>query len=150
MNQILLFAGQSLLKNIRWVLLAGALLGLFYALKPFWLKIFGLVPADMPFKIGGGDVTKQFYANSKTKVEQVRKGIRDDAWFGSELRCNIFQELTTYNDNELILIHNLYKNKYGITLYSDLNNITGDGCANLFSVELNVKIKENLSKLGIV
>jgi hypothetical protein len=145
-----LIALQFIAKNIRWFLLAGFLVGLYFAFKPLWLRIFGIVPADTGFKHCGGDITRAFEANAKNKIEQIRKGIRDDAWFGSDLRCNVFQEINNYSDNELILIHNMYKNKYGITLYSDLNNISGDGCSNLFSTELNVQIKDRLSRLGIV
>lgn len=148
--QGILLAARFFSKNMTWFIVAGLLVSLYYAFKPLWLRLFGQIPADFQYIIGGGDVTKSFVANVKNKVDQIRKGIKDDSVFGSDLRCNILQEVLTYNDNELILVHNTYKNKYGITLFSDLQNISGDGCANLFSVEYNVTLKEKLNKIGIV
>ena len=141
---------QFLGKNIKWFLVAGGVLAVYFAFKPLWFRIFGQVPEDVPFQKSGGDVTAAFASNAKNKVMQIRKGIHDDAWFGSDIRCNTLGEVMSFNDNELRLIHNNYKNRYGITLYSDLNNITGDGCSNLFSTETTILLKEKLSKLGTV
>ena len=141
---------QFLTKNLKWFLIAGGVLAVYFAFKPLWFRLFGQVPEDAAFQKGGGDVTSSFEANAKNKVMQIRKGIHDDAWFGSDIRCNSLSELMSFNDNELRLIHNQYKNRYGITLYSDINNVSGDGCANLFSTETTVLIKERLAKLGIV
>ena len=140
---------QFLTKNIKWFLIAGGVLGLYFAFKPLWYRLFGQVPEDAAFQKGGGDVTSSFEANAKNKVMQIRKGIHDDAWFGSDIRCNSLSEVISFNDNELRLIHNLYKNRYGITLYSDINNVAGDGCSNFFSTEITILIKERLAKLGI-
>jgi hypothetical protein len=148
--QILGSFGQTIGRNIKWLFVIGGVLLLYWWLKPYWFRIFGQVPDDSPYQKGGGDVTAAFASNSSNKIQQIRKGIHDDAWFGSDIRCNSLGEIMSYNDNELRLIHNEYKNRYGITLYSDLNNIVGDGCSNLFSTELTILLKEKLSKLGTV
>jgi hypothetical protein len=148
MQYALLF--QFLSKNIKWFLIAGAVLGIYFAFKPLWFRVFGQVPEDAQYQKGGGDVTTAFEANAKNKVMQIRKGIHDDAWLGSDIRCNTLGDVMSYNDNELRLIHNNYKNRYGITLYSDLNNIVSDGCSNPFSTEITILLKEKLSKLGTV
>lgn len=150
MQQGILLGLQFVSKNFKWFIGLGILIAIYFIFKPLWLRLFGQIPADTPFMVGGGDVTKQFVANVKNKVDQIKKGIKDSAFFGSELRCNVLQEMTTYNDNQLILVHNTYKNKYGITLHSDLQNITGDGCTNFFSEEYNVTLKEKLTQIGIV
>jgi hypothetical protein len=144
------FLFQFLSKNIKWFLVAGAVLGIYFAFKPLWFRLFGQVPEDAQYQKGGGDVTAAFEANAKNKVMQIRKGIHDDAWLGSDIRCNTFTEMMSYNDNELRLIHNGFKNRYGITLYSDINNVSGDGCSNPFSTEITILIKERLAQLGIV
>lgn len=141
---------QLLSKNLKWVLLIGGSVLLYNAGKPLWYRLFGQVPEDAPYKKGGGDVTAAFASNVGNKVQQIRKGIQDDSVFGSDLRCNTLNEIIYYNDNELRMIHNQYKNKYGITLYGDLNNISGDGCANLFSQEAHIALKNKLGKLSLV
>jgi hypothetical protein len=120
--------------------------------RPLAYRLFGQVPNDAPMLPGGGDVAAEFEGRAAQKINQLRKAIRDDSWFGSDLRCNTFNEVLGFNDNQLTLIHNLYKNRYGITLFSDLNSISGDGCVDFdfFGEEATAAIRDRLSKLALV
>ncbi len=135
-----------------WILLGviGVGIALWSTFRPLLYRLLGQVPADAPYSPGGGDVTADFEARASQKVRQLNQAVKDDSWFGSDIRCNTFTEVNGYNDNELVTLHNLYKGRYGITLYADLNSITADGCSTLFDGNQTEKLRNRLVAIALV
>jgi hypothetical protein len=142
-------ARNSLANNSKWIVLAAIFFFVWVRwLSPWVGRITGKVPDDAPYVPGEGDVLSSF--DVKYLVDQLYKGLKQTSYTGNDTRCTALQTATDLNSNQLILLHNTYKNKYGHTLHSAVRNVTGDGCWNLFKWELNSTLATKLSDLGLV
>ncbi|MBC7778079.1 MAG: hypothetical protein H7246_21785 [Phycisphaerae bacterium] len=136
-------------KNGKWLLLVLLILLAWYFLKPYLRRIFGGVPDDAPYFIGGGDILASFYNLRSNKANTLYKTLKKSS-FANDGRCAALKEANGWNDNQLILIHNQFKNKYGTTLFNMLNDIYGDDCGLTDFGFFDSQLKDRLSTLGLV
>lgn len=138
-------------KYRRVILALLALAVLYYLFKPQILRLFGLLPPDASMRLGGGDVYRSFYDNRMSIVKRLRDGLTS-TFFTSEGRCQALAETVEWNDNQLTLIHNEYKNRYGSTLYADVSDVSTDDCSllTLMLSGYNDTLKARLLALDLV
>ena len=133
----------------KWLLLAALVVLLWQWISPFLRRIFGNVPDDAPYFVGGGDVLKGFYESRRNKADRLYKSLKkNSAW--NDGRCEALKEAAGWNDNQLILIHNTFKNQHGVTLYDMIDDVVGDDCGVLDFGYYDVTLKNRLSDLGVV
>ena len=139
--------------NWKWILPVVLLVLLYF----FWgqyviRRLLGNVPDDSPYLIGGGDITKAFHDAHKNKVDRLYKALKASS-LSSDSRCSILTEANGFNNNQLILLHNSFKNKYGQTVYEMLSSVYGDDCFAFDFLNpwgLNFTLSEKLTGLGLV
>ena len=151
--QALLRAGSAtttlVQRHAGWIALALSALALWWLLGPYRRVLFGLVPADAAFTAGGGDVTAAFYRQRKHTAARLREVLRGNALTGSG-RCEALYDALGWNDNQLRLIHNTYKNAYGQTLHSALGETYTDDCSFLGTSDgLNNDLMQKLNNLAL-
>ncbi len=149
----LLGAGSSasdfLQKNAKWLALAIIALALWWQFKPYFRVLFGLVPDDVPMQSGGGDVYSDFYNKRKNISSRLNETLSGNA-LTSNGRCEALYDALQWNDNQLRLIHNLYKNTYGSTLHNDASATYTDDCGWLgMNQGQNTALAERLNLLGL-
>lgn len=133
----------------KYLVVAGILFLLYQWLWPLIRRIFGNIPDDAPYFIGGGDVLTGFYDSRQNITGQLYKVLKRSS-FGNEGRCEMLMQAAGWNDNQLIMIHNAFKNRYGVTLYDMLAEVNGDDCGLLDFGYYDVQVKDRLSTLGLV
>ena len=137
-------------KNLPLIIGLSAAVVLIFWLKPLIRRLAGLVPDDAPYFVGGGDVLASFAKSGRNRVNRLHGGLKKgDAWFSETDLCPALQEAINWNDNQLIFIHNEYKNRYGITLYDSIVSAGGDGCPWNWA-DYDEDLKDRLSQLGLV
>ena len=136
-------------KNGKWIVLAIVLLLAWQWLMPFLRRVFGNVPDDAPFFVGGGDVPKPFYQARKNKSDRLYKTLKTNSVW-NDGRCESLKEANGWNDNQLILIHNTFKNQYGKTLFDMVDDVVGDDCGVLDFGYYDSALKSRLSDLGLL
>jgi len=146
-------AGSSatgfLQKNARWLALAFAALALWWLLRPYFRVLFGLVPEDAKMQAGGGDVPADFYERRKAIATRLHETLTGNA-LTTEGRCEALYDALQWNDNQLRLIHNAYKNGHGETLYQAVGATYTDDCSYLgMSDGLNTTFLQKLDTLGL-
>jgi hypothetical protein len=86
---------------------------------------------DAGYINGGGDVTQDFLKNGLMSfVSELEKTLLADYWFWQDrsARCDALKRLyETINDNELIAVHNAFKNQFKTTIHR-LLLAKEDGC----------------------
>jgi hypothetical protein len=142
-------AGNFLGKNGAWIFLLLVCIAIWYWFRPYFKRLFGLLPDDAPFEQGGGDVTVAFYQKRSNAARRLRETLTSNA-LTSDGRCEAIYDANSLNANELRLIHNTYKNKFGDTLYSDLGSVYTDDCSFLgMSSGLNEQLAGKLNAIGL-
>lgn len=143
----------SIGRNLPLILGVVAAVLLFFWAKPLLRRLVGLVPDDAPYFVGGGDVLASFEKSGRNKTQRLYTGLKKgDNWLSDTDLCEALKESLNWNDNQLIFIHNAYKNRYGITLYNSLEESGADGCFGngLYGENINDELKARLSELGLV
>ncbi len=146
-------AGSSatgfLSKNARWIIPAIAALLLWWLFRPYLRLLFGLVPDDAKMQTGGGDVTSDFYDRRKNAARRLRDVLSGNALTSSG-RCEALYDALQWNDNQLRVIHNTYKNAYGDTLHASVSDIYTDDCSWMgMSDGQNTTLLQRLNLLGL-
>lgn len=142
-------ATDFLQKNVRWIGLLLFALALWWLFRPYFRRLFGLVPEDAKMQAGGGDVTVQFYEQRKNVARRLHDSLTGNALM-SEGRCEALYDALQWNANELRLIHNAYKNAYGETLLDAATATYTDDCGWLGLNEgLNTALMEKLNALQL-
>lgn len=138
-------------KGIRYLIPAGLLLALWWLLAPYLRPLLGRVPRDAALQIGGGDVLADFYARRKAMAERLHSALRSSALTSSG-RCEALYDALQWNDNQLRLLHNTYKNAYGKTIGADLQGTYTDDCSILgwTGGGLNAQLQSKLDALGLI
>lgn len=150
----LLNAGSSatgfLSKNAKWIGLAVAMLMLWWWFRPYLMVLFGMLPDDVQLQAGGGDVTSDFYNRRKSIAGRLHDTLSGNALTSSG-RCEALYDALQWNDNQLRVIHNTYKNAYGETLHSAIGATYTDDCSYLgMSDGLNTTLLQRLNLLGLL
>ena len=136
-------------KNTRWVVLALAMLALWWLFRPYFRVLFGLVPEDAKMHTGGGDVTADFYERRKDIAGRLHETLTGNA-LTTEGRCEALYDALQWNDNQLRVIHNAYKNAHGETLHHAVGATYTDDCSYLgMSDGLNTTFLQKLDTLGL-
>ncbi|MEZ4941824.1 MAG: hypothetical protein R3D58_13170 [Saprospiraceae bacterium] len=149
----LLSAGSSasdfLKRNAKWFALLIIALALWWLFRPYFRVLFGLVPDDAFLQSGGGDVTTEFYNNRKNIARRLHDALTGNA-LTTEGRCEALYDALQWNDNQLRVIHNTYKNNYGDTLKSDVTSTFTDDCG-WFGMNdgQNTALIEKLNLIGL-
>ncbi|MCB0534434.1 MAG: hypothetical protein KDD14_19695 [Saprospiraceae bacterium] len=142
-------ATDFLQKNVRWIGLALFALALWWLFRPYFSRLFGLIPEDAKLLAGGGDVTAQFYEQRKNVARRLHDSLTGNALL-SEGRCEALYDALQWNANELRLIHNTYKNAYGETLLDAASATYTDDCGWFGLNEgLNSALMEKLNALQL-
>lgn len=140
-------------RNLPLILAVVAAVLLFFWAKPLLRRLIGLVPDDAPYFVGGGDVLASFAKSGRNKTQRLYTGLKKgDNWLSDTDLCEALKETLNWNDNQLIYVHNAFKNRYGITLYNALDESGADGCFGngLYGENINEELKTRLSELGLV
>jgi len=136
-------------KNAPWIGLALLALALWWLLRPYFRVLFGLVPEDARLQTGGGDVPADFYAQRKNTAKRLHDTLTGNALTSSG-RCQALYDALQWNDNQLRVIHNAYKNTHGDTLHSAISATYTDDCSFLgMSDGLNTTLLQKLNTLGL-
>ena len=136
-------------KNARWLALALGALALWWLFRPYFRVLFGLVPEDAKMQTGGGDVTADFYERRKDIAGRLHETLTGNA-LTTEGRCEALYDALQWNDNQLRLIHNAYKNAHGETLHHAVGATYTDDCSYLgMSDGLNTTFLQKLDTLGL-
>ena len=136
-------------KNARWLALALAALALWWLFRPYFRVLFGLVPEDAKMQTGGGDVTADFYERRKDIAGRLHETLTGNA-LTTEGRCEALYDALQWNDNQLRVIHNAYKNAHGETLHHAVGATYTDDCSYLgMSDGLNTTFLQKLDTLGL-
>lgn len=136
-------------QNARWIALALAALALWWWLRPYFRVLFGLVPEDAKMQTGGGDVPADFYERRKTIATRLHETLTGNA-LTTEGRCEALYDALQWNDNQLRVIHNAYKNAHGETLHQTVGAAYTDDCSWLgMSDGLNTTLLQKLNTLGL-
>ncbi len=146
-------AGSSatgfLQKNAKWIGLAVVVLTLWWLFRPYFRVLFGLVPEDAKIQVGGGDVTADFYSQRKNVAGRLHETLTGNALTSSG-RCQALYDALQWNDNQLRVIHNAYKNAHGGTLHNAIGATYTDDCSYLgMSDGLNTTLLQKLNTLGL-
>jgi|GEM_PF-3624486 len=146
----------SVINGSKWVQRNSTIIGaviaiglLWYFFKPYFKIIFGLIPEDAQFTQGGGDITAEFYAKRRNIAANLKSVLNSNALLAAG-RCDALYDLLQRNDNELRLICNQYKNRYGTTLVAEIGQLSTDDCGWFaLSQGLNVSILKRLNVLQL-
>lgn len=152
MNAIVAQQAISALSSRKlWITVAVAAL-VFLAYKYLWpllRRLVGNVPDDAPYFAGGGDVLASFWKSRDNKIDRLYTTLKKSSVW-SDGRCDALKEAASWNDNQLIAMHNAFKNKYGKTLYDAVDEVYGDDCGALDFNYYDSQVKDRLSGLGLV
>lgn len=141
--------GDFLKKNSKYLALLVVLLAIWWWFKPYFNLLFGIIPDDAKLRSGGGDVTQAFYDSRKATAERLNDTLSGNALLNSG-RCEALYDALKWNPNQLRVIHNAYKNNFGVTLYSDLSDSYTDDCGFLgLSDGLNTTLMKTLESLNL-
>ena len=136
-------------KNARWIGLLLAALAIWWFFRPYIRLLFGLVPDDAPMQAGGGDVAADFYSQRKNTARRLNETLSANA-LTSNGRCEALYDALQWNDNQLRVIHNAYKNAHGDTLHEAVSSTYTDDCSWLgMSEGLNTALLQKLNTLGL-
>ncbi len=142
-------ASDFLKRNAKWLALFVVALALWWLFKPYFRVLFGLVPDDATLQSGGGDVLADFYNSRKNIARRLNDALSGNA-LTSDGRCEALYDALSWNDNELRVIHNAFKNNYGETLHSAVSSTYTDDCGWLgMSHDQNAALVEKLNLLGL-
>ena len=98
---------------------------------------------------GGGDVTANFYERRKDIAGRLHETLTGNA-LTTEGRCEALYDALQWNDNQLRVIHNAYKNTHGETLHHAVGATYTDDCSYLgMSDGLNTTFLQKLDTLGL-
>ena len=98
---------------------------------------------------GGGDVTTDFYQRRKDIAGRLHETLTGNA-LTTEGRCEALYDALQWNDNQLRVIHNAYKNAHGQTLHHAVGATYTDDCSYLgMSDGLNTTFLQKLDTLGL-
>jgi len=149
-KQVLGGVGGFFSKNAGSIGLFLAALVAWFWLRPYFRVLFGLVPDDAKLQAGGGDVTAQFYADRKNKARRLHESLTANALTSSG-RCEATYDALQWNDNELRVMYNTYKNSYGDTLLEAVKGVYTDDCGWFgMSEGLNGQLIAKLNAAGLV
>lgn len=141
--------GNILAKYGKWLVLAAAAFLAYRFVWPMLRVALGLVPEDAQMQQGGGDVRAGFYAERRNKASALHNALTSNA-LTSNGRCNQIFTVLGWNSNETRIVHNAYKNRYGSTIYADLDEIQTDDCGWFGMDDGNVDtLRARLESLGL-
>jgi len=136
-------------KNTKWIIVALVVLSIWWWFRPFFNLLFGITPEDAKLRSGGGDVTAAFWENRKNLARRLNETLTSNALLNSG-RCEALYNALQLNPNQLRVLHNAYKNKYGHTLLKDVESTYTDDCGWLgMSDGLNVTFVSTLESLNL-